>query len=642
MSIELMPTGLPAGFDLVLADGTADTRVWHFASSLETGWQSAAEIAIMAHTREALTTGPFGGNGIATSFPPGLAPASFPELRHATLARSFAAHDLEGRISIQPLQTSIEADGTLRAAHFIIGDNDFLLGSFATCWRYVIRPAGEPWIVLICVKMRGTAEQGANAALFEAIGQLDVVVASSGAPFMEARVPEASPILRQLVRGQLDPRQIDNAAIAAIEVDLRTSSPLQGHAEHIVGRILLAEHALEVSTDPLRVAELDASLSEAARLALDMPAPLAGALINDCLRNKLHLHLLSSDQDQADWLRLGTILARIYSRIKEQPPNDSDLKMLLDWTLACHEFRPSPSLVKACATTVGMFSTRDAALSAITDILSTRRAQERAHTDEGIALGQRGMRRCQAGSHLLYALLARVDADTSDFARLLSSEIDAEHLRYQGMRHGMSAQAVVEYTAARDAEDTALPTLLYLRPLSALKNTDIPLRFPNGKTHLMSLESAFRLVTQSIFRSTNAVGGLPDLHGMRRSFSIELHGSEHWKMIAAAMMELAAAIIVLPDASDGVAWEIETIRSRGYLDKCVFVQLPQDHDWADGGNWQALSHHFPSLFPAALAPGGQFILGDPGNADRLTLPWAALNDGRLTLEIGRRVRLPKR
>jgi hypothetical protein len=139
----------------------------------------------------------------------------------------------------------------------------------------------------------------------------------------------------------------------------------------------------------------------------------------------------------------------------------------------------------------------------------------------------------------------------------------------------------------RDANERK-PTLLFLRPLGTAGRLRLPNRFTNPgsmavqfevEPERMSVEAVLYRVLGSAY-SFQSIGGATDGFGGGRWFSV---GGDSWQSLFRTIVGTAEMILVVPEGSDGLRWEINELMSEGQLPKCVFVFPPAADDFDTRG-----------------------------------------------------------
>ena len=191
------------------------------------------------------------------------------------------------------------------------------------------------------------------------------------------------------------------------------------------------------------------------------------------------------------------------------------------------------------------------------------------------------------------------------------------------------------------------PSIILLRPLSVIRSVYVVNEFSDlwfskpfsldRNIPFISLEGALTSVVRPLFKATNAVGGLTDILGMGRSGTAgEFNDTDAgWKMLVRSMLEISDVVLVLPDMSEGLRWELEELRKTDRVSECIFVLLPKQYEWSDGGNRLAFTELL-NICDQHLLDDGGFLFGDPSDPKTLRLGWSSMWDGSLTKEIAQR------
>jgi hypothetical protein len=107
--------------------------------------------------------------------------------------------------------------------------------------------------------------------------------------------------------------------------------------------------------------------------------------------------------------------------------------------------------------------------------------------------------------------------------------------------------------------------------------------------------------------SSSAELGGHDVIGMNR-INIHIGSSpveeDHWKEAVQDLLDVSVCVLLQPDTTAGVDWEISEISRRGMIDRTIFIMLPLSVDGS------AADRKFEGASPwaccrfAGLSPGG--------------------------------------
>ena len=186
------------------------------------------------------------------------------------------------------------------------------------------------------------------------------------------------------------------------------------------------------------------------------------------------------------------------------------------------------------------------------------------------------------------------------------------------------------------------PYVCFLRSFRAMRRLWVENGFNPGdpdisplttEPKLLTVEAALERALGGRF-TTLTVGGGYDVLGMGRMTVnyAPSGGEEHsWKEIVQRTLDLAVWIVILPDTTAGVEWEIEEISKRGMIDRTAFVMLPLSVDASAASRWQSAKEILKA--PAGALPDyqpeGAFVFFEFPSSSFRELPFSAMYDGRL-------------
>ena len=154
---------------------------------------------------------------------------------------------------------------------------------------------------------------------------------------------------------------------------------------------------------------------------------------------------------------------------------------------------------------------------------------------------------------------------------------------------------------------------------------------------VLSLEGALQRVLGTMFQCY-AVGGRQDILGMGRYVMPEPGNTGEWKQMFEFELVRCAFIMLVPEESTGLNWELEQILSRGLSHRLVLIMLPAAIDVKFAGAWSSIARLFEAhglALPDYAAEGGFAARSADGTFNRF-LEFAGLFDGRLTHEMEER------
>jgi hypothetical protein len=212
--------------------------------------------------------------------------------------------------------------------------------------------------------------------------------------------------------------------------------------------------------------------------------------------------------------------------------------------------------------------------------------------------------------------------------------------RYYGIDLEVTRAAVRKYL--EDFGRPNPPTLLFLRGFRSSKRLWIEnaftfdrkdvIPFPKEPPRL-SIEAALTKGLAVAFEPL-ALGGLPDPLGMSRVLSVLT--TDAWQQAFAAAAGDAAIIVVLPDDSDALTWELMQLVERRYLQRVVLLMAPLGLDRKAAATWDrtaTLARARKWKLPNYDERGAFVVFSNAGTA-REQHPFAALLDGSLAVRFG--------
>lgn len=186
--------------------------------------------------------------------------------------------------------------------------------------------------------------------------------------------------------------------------------------------------------------------------------------------------------------------------------------------------------------------------------------------------------------------------------------------------------------------------LFYIRPLRSSRrvliengfgtNPYFEVRQPAAAQLLpayISIEAALHWGVCTWFK-TEALGGPIDIFGMARSSVLG-----PWRLSAGTLLELSDVICVLASDSEGLAWELDLIASRGLHEKVMLV-MPPPTDASVEETYSANRIQLAKFgfnLPSRAAPG--FILFDSKGQPAEVLEFGAIWNDKLRAALGQRI-----
>jgi hypothetical protein len=150
---------------------------------------------------------------------------------------------------------------------------------------------------------------------------------------------------------------------------------------------------------------------------------------------------------------------------------------------------------------------------------------------------------------------------------------------------------------------------------------------------LLTMESAFERALGARF-TTLSVGGGYDILGMGRmnvNYAPSPAEEHSWKEVVQLTLDLAICILILPDTTAGVEWEIEEISRRGMIDRTILVMLPLSVDSSAASRWRSAKAVLEKPIGGLpdYQPEGAFVFFQSPAGKFGKLPFSALYDGQL-------------
>jgi hypothetical protein len=155
---------------------------------------------------------------------------------------------------------------------------------------------------------------------------------------------------------------------------------------------------------------------------------------------------------------------------------------------------------------------------------------------------------------------------------------------------------------------------LFLRPFSL--TAELPVSNPNRAGVLLPSSNTEpgtidleTILTEAFLENTPLIAfGRPgEAIGAGR---IEVSDSD-WRERLKPLAKAAAAIFVIPAASEGTGWEIEWLKSEALLAKCIFLMPPSTGSMNERA-WRAAERALPISLPKYSSKGAIFSVDDQG------------------------------
>jgi hypothetical protein len=107
---------------------------------------------------------------------------------------------------------------------------------------------------------------------------------------------------------------------------------------------------------------------------------------------------------------------------------------------------------------------------------------------------------------------------------------------------------------------------------------------------------------------------------------------DHWKESVQFMLDTSVCVLLQPDTTAGVEWEISEISRRGMIDRTIFIMLPLSVDGSAADHWRnlkALLHGLVADLPD-YRPAGAFVFVRAADGQFGELPFSAMFSGELS------------
>ena len=154
---------------------------------------------------------------------------------------------------------------------------------------------------------------------------------------------------------------------------------------------------------------------------------------------------------------------------------------------------------------------------------------------------------------------------------------------------------------------------------------------------VLSLEATLQRVLGTMFQCF-AIGGRQDIIGMGRIITPEPPTIDQWKQWFELWLKRCDFIMLVPEDSIGLNWEVEQLLSRKLTDRLVLIMLPATIDAQIAAAWSAITRLFKThghTLPDYAVEGG-FVVRSAEGTFKTILDFESIFDGRLTHEMERR------
>ena len=600
-----------------------------YVSDSVADWPSRSEVAVELHVQNRHSPPSLHGansRGLEHSVAEDLLP-TFRTLRDILEGR-LGMLGAKDRIAVSQISNTV--DGSHQSFSFsarVAGHP--LYGSFAETRRLHVLE-GSP-ALLLDVRVRS---RGSDAEHLSHIGDLSGALRIEPerlTEFADEACAEPSPAFQRMEEQGIPPDELTPEIVADLCSGLRHTLPELHPMGHLVARHNIVLWACLNRPEPPCLPDLHPWCDEIARLALGLPDDLFRHFLAGSIRARTAVSLVGEEVAASAEIDCLRRYAALMSHAFEATQHE--LSTAVIWMLGALQNSADIELAREIST----------AISAVGNHLSLRdsvdQALDQAHGLSigcGVGTSQAlvGIRRAELAAETLQAATSRgrYDAEGNLIHAALFGKFQQYAFYYQGMLHGLDEDGINE--GLERAASGMAPGILFLRPLSMLRTAyAAPPSLTRGTAQLCTLESALMDALYPLGQATNAVGGLADIRGMQRSGFAGV--GEDWQMLVLAMIELAGAILVLPDVSDGMAWEIDTLLTHNKQSRTIFILLPADLDWSDRGNGRGFEIAF-GIKREDLDPAGAFYIGHPSEDKKL--PWESLWNGGLAHHVGATIR----
>jgi hypothetical protein len=197
-----------------------------------------------------------------------------------------------------------------------------------------------------------------------------------------------------------------------------------------------------------------------------------------------------------------------------------------------------------------------------------------------------------------------------------------------------------------DSSKHDLPVVLFLRSFESMRRLWVENAFEISNPDVLpfysepprlTLESTLNRALAMRF-TLLAVGGMFDAFGMARLHSGG-HGTEDpfdfWKKDVVTLLSMARFVLLLPDSSPGLQWELEEIIRRDMINQTTFVMVPETVDPSARQQWDELLSALPKTLPdcPSYQPTGAFVFLPRDCHGYETLPFSDVYSGDLARQL---------
>jgi len=205
-------------------------------------------------------------------------------------------------------------------------------------------------------------------------------------------------------------------------------------------------------------------------------------------------------------------------------------------------------------------------------------------------------------------------------------------------------RAFVKKNSPRQGQDQ----LLFIRGFRASRRIWIPNLFEFTSTDVIpfDIEPVELLIEAALYKGLGvlfecyAMGGLYEMFGMGRwHLPFTRNPDTQWREALKIRLNDVPYpprfILVLPDVTTGLTWEINQLIDQGHLSKTVIVMIPEAFDQTASSSWDVLAGVFRErgLSIEKYSTAGGFVALDASGQTRKRCPFESLFSGELAREL---------
>lgn len=635
--------GIPDDYECCFSQSHGRDMVWHFVQVPFSEWMLTNDVLIATKSRA-----PFllDSRGMKPPWklhvPESLPVNEWPQYVYNGLLSKIANYSFGSKLVAGPMENSIWE--SYSEHHFSVASIDhYNLGS--CIWIYTMRVnySLEPLFTFTRMKARGPDSEKIES-YFQLTRNIKVRE-SNGASILrkfDDSLSAPSNLFMEMHEKGIDANKLTKENIFQLIRDMNKTSPEEWGMGHAISRVNINLWRCLCGNSILPNEYFENSLAEANRVALDFPDNFTDHIILAALQGKTLLKVkLQSGVDDTDYDAFEKCIVHLSNTDSEYIVNRPMLlAMLVSWIVGLFsECRNSKQTSKAIDDLSRLQFSSDEIIDQIEQSLGMFHELDTTQDLDNKLANIRGIIRCEVAQKIV-SNYPRQGISAEEYKQTVENGFAVQVcMDYQARFYDLSVEEVNDHLT-EEFLSKGERSLLFLRPLSVTRSVYLDNGFsdnaPDGrikrerKTRFsqLSLEGAIRHATKNVFDATNAVGGMRDVIGMVRSLSFTPAGVVDlmWRKLVLSYMDTAHTIIVLPDSSGGVQWEIDQIFSRNHIEKTIFIQLPSYLDWDDKANKIVFSKRFPEFHYNKM---GCFVKGDPNLRSTNNISWEGLWNGEL-------------